>query len=207
MYNFPTFQVVDFSPISEPRLGVLTSFETDAGRGVWDQYEILSTRNKSTAVAKSRTGVLSVFFYLHIFSSRPTAKYRRVFSKKQERNTDVSALPRVRVSNTTCLFSAANAVPLLAAVPAVTEKIRTCKTDHPAFTKFSAQTPLERVANPKGGQQGGADGRGSPPRESATTMARREQDALQGDRKNFMIVRKRATAANLQVYCDYGVDR
>ena len=79
--------------------------------------------------------------------------------------------------------------------------MRSCNTDHPAFAKFAAQTPLDRVTNPK------AAGAPSPPRESAATMARREQEAKQGDRKNFMIVRKRATASNLQVYCDYGVDR
>lgn len=83
--------------------------------------------------------------------------------------------------------------------------MRSCNTDHPAFAKFSAQTPLERVTNPP---KAGASSRDPPPmRESAATMARREQEAKQGDRKNFMIVRKRATASNLQVYCDYEVDR
>ncbi|CAM9350679.1 unnamed protein product [Scytosiphon promiscuus] len=85
--------------------------------------------------------------------------------------------------------------------------VRTCTSDHPSFSKFSAQTPLDRVGNPNtsGGSGSGAT-RGSPQKESAATMARREQEAKQGDRKNFVIVRKRATAANLQVYCDYGVD-
>lgn len=89
-------------------------------------------------------------------------------------------------------------------------QVRTCNTDHPAFAKFSAQTPLERVTNPKAAGAGTGGGRESPApsqyRESASTLARREQEAKQGDRKNFMIVRKRATAQNLQVYCDYGVD-
>eukprot|EP00903_Cladosiphon_okamuranus_P020548 g18860.t1 len=81
--------------------------------------------------------------------------------------------------------------------------VRSCNTDHPSFAKFSAQTPLDRVTNPKTAASSSKD---PPQRESAATMARREQEAKQGDRKNFMIVRKRATASNLQVYCDYGVD-